>query len=388
MFTFLNHGAQLMKIRSGIIAITTLAVLATVIATLALGSSTAQAQNQGAIPNLQLSSTNPGELTIEWDTTDPVPTDYRLRWAEENLDFLSHSAPNEANRGSEYPHSQDTSITLTELTKGSTFKIQIRTRYNSGGENDGPWSGPWTEELTQRVNDDPPAAPTRLSTSQVTHDSVTLSWITPSSSAITGYSVLRGADVNSLTAIVADTGSTSTQYTDQNVLAETTYVYAVQALSPDGDSAQSQTATAITSAAPTPTVEPTTEPPPASDEVTGLALSSEIAGELVITWNTPTDEPTDYRTSWAPADDEYLPFSEENTTRRGNSYPDGHTTTLTLAGLPEGLSYKVIIRARYEDASGPWTAEATQTIQAAQQVSSATRRPHPRDCGPWPRTKR
>ena len=114
----------------------------------------------------------------------------------------------------------------------------------------------------------------------------------------------------------ADTGSTDTQHTDQNVVAETTYVYAVQALSPDGDSAQSQTATAITSAPPTPTAEPTTEPPPppASDEVTGLALSSETAGELVITWNTPTDEPTDYRISWAPADEEYLPFSEENNT--------------------------------------------------------------------------
>ena len=101
----------------------------------------------------------------------------------------------------------------------------------------------------------------------MTHDSVTLSWITPSRGAITGYSVLRGADANSLSTIVADTRSTSTQYTDQNVVAETTYVYAVQALSPDGDSAQSQTATAITSAAPTPTteptVEPTTEPPPA-----------------------------------------------------------------------------------------------------------------------------
>ena len=50
--------------------------------------------------------------------------------------------------------------------------------------------------------------------------------------------------------------------------------------------------------------------------------------------------------------------------------PSGDTTTLTLTELPEGLSYKVIIRARYENASGPWTPEATQTIQAAEPVSS------------------
>ena len=202
----------------------------------------------------------------------------------------------------------------------------------------------------------------------MTHDSVTLSWTAPDSDTITGYRVLRGDDADSLSTVTEDTGSTDTQYTDQNVVAETTYVYAVQALSPDGDSAQSQTATAITAAPPTPTAEPTTEPPPppASDEVTGLALSSETAGELVITWNTPTDEPTDYRLSWAPADEEYLPFSEENTSRRGNSYPGGDTTTLTLTGLPEGLSYKVIIRARYEDASGPWTVEVTQPIKATE----------------------
>ena len=100
---------------------------------------------------------------------------------------------------------------------------------------------------------------------------------------------------------------------------------------------------------------------------------------MVITWNTPTDEPTDYRVSWAPADEEYLPFTEENTPRRGNSYPAGDVTTLTLTGLAEGVSYKMIMRARYhdnqnnEDTSGPWTAEATQAIQAiqaAQPVSS------------------
>ena len=373
MFRFQKEGFKTMKIPANIVATATLTVLAIVIATLAIGSFTAEAQGQpGTINNLSLTSISPGEFTITWDTPNPVPSDYRLRWAEESLDFLSHSAPNEANRGSEYPEAQDTSITLTDLTKGSTFKVQIRTRYTSGGENDAPWSGPWTTAATQRVKDDLPATPTGLSTSQVTHDSVTLSWTAPSRGTITGYRVLRGADANSLSATVADTGSTDTQYTDQNVVAETTYVYAVQALSPDGDSAQSQTATAITSAPPTPTAEPTTEPPPppASDEVTGLALSSETAGELVITWNTPTDEPTDYRVSWAPADEEYLPFSEENTTRLGNSYPSGDTTTLTLTGLPEGISYRVIIRARYEGASGPWTAEATQTIQAAEPVSS------------------
>ena len=64
MFTFLNHGAKITRIPSRILAITTLAVLAAVITALALGSFTAQAQSQGAVPNLQLSSASPSELTI------------------------------------------------------------------------------------------------------------------------------------------------------------------------------------------------------------------------------------------------------------------------------------------------------------------------------------
>ena len=367
MFTFLNHGAKLTRIPSGIIAITTLAVLAAVITALALGSFTAQAQSQGALPNLQVSSASPGELTITWDSPNPVPADYRLRWAEESLDFLSYSAPNEANRGSEYPEPQDTSITLTDLSKGSTFKIQIRTRYETGGDNDGPWSGPWTDEFTQRVNDDPPAAPTGLTTSQVAHDSVTLSWTTPSRGTITGYSVLRGADANSMTAIVADSGSTSTHYTDSTVAAETAYVYAVQALSPDGNGAQSETTNVTTTAPPPPTVPPT--PVPASNEVNSLTLASDTAGQLAITWNQPSDEPTDYRITWAPANEDYLSYSAENTDGSGNSYPAGDVTTLTLTGLSGGSTYKVMMRARYHNAetneysSGPWTSDVIQRVR-------------------------
>ena len=170
-----------------------------------------------------------------------------------------------------------------------------------------------------------------------------------------------------MTAIVGDSGSTSTQYTDSSVAAETAYVYAVQALSPDGNGARSETTTVTTTAAPPPTVPPT--PVPATNEVTSLMLASDTAGQLVITWNQPSDEPNDYRVVWAPADEDYLSYSADNTTRRGNSYPAGGTTTLTLTGLPGGTTYKVMMRARYHDAendvysSGPWTSDTTQRVR-------------------------
>ena len=73
---------------------------------------------------------------------------------------------------------------------------------------------------------------------------------------------------------------------------------------------------------PTPAPTPEPAPEPASDEVTGLALSSGAAGELVLTWSQPSEAPTDYRIAWTPAGEDYLSYSAENTSRRGNSYPE------------------------------------------------------------------
>ena len=171
-----------------------MAALLAVATALILISTTTQAQaSNGAVPNLRLSSITPGELTITWDTPDPAPSDYRVIWAKQDLGFLSYKNSNEANRGNEYPSGSERSITLTGLAKGQTFKVQARARYTSGGNNNGPWSGPWTDTITTRVNDDPPAAPSSLTVGQVTHDSVTLTWTAPAAVVPSPVTVSYGA---------------------------------------------------------------------------------------------------------------------------------------------------------------------------------------------------
>ena len=216
--------------------ITTAAI--SVIAIILLGVMTAQAQS-GTVPNPELSSTSPGELTISWDAPDPAPSDYRIVWAKQDLGLPSYKDANEANRGNEYPDGTETSITLTGLAKGETFKAKMRARYTSGGQNNGSWSGPWTDTVTARVQDNPPAAPTGL-TADASYDSVTLNWTAPTQGTVTGYRVFRGTDADSLSPIVQDPGNTSTEYTDSTVAAETTYHYAVLALSQDGGEGQSR----------------------------------------------------------------------------------------------------------------------------------------------------
>ena len=99
-----------------------------------------------------------------------------------------------------------------------------------------------------------------------------------------------------------------------------------------------------------------------------LGLTSDAPGELTVSWSMPSEIPSDYRISWAPSSESYPSWKDANTTTKGNSYPTGSSTSLTLTGLAEGEIYKVRMRARYNSGqyannpwSGPW-ASTTGTV--------------------------
>ena len=199
--------------------------------------SSAQAAN-GSVSGVVASSDAPGVLTVTWDEASPAPSGYRVSWAQVGDPYRSWSDLS----GNAYPSAE--SHTVGGLVAGAEYKVRVRARYFGNSH----WSGSWTEEVTVRIQDDPPAAPTELAASSVTHDSVTLTWTAPSSSTVTGYKVFRGADAESLSVIEGNTGSTDTAFTDSSVAAATQYVYSVLALSPDGDGAESGIFTVTTPA--------------------------------------------------------------------------------------------------------------------------------------------
>ena len=222
-------------------SLVTLVALFSVAETVPIAVATGDDQNDpDAVTNLRLSSESPGELTLSWAAPASAPSDYRLSWAEQSLAYLSYRDLNEPNRGNEYPEGQETSLTLTGLTKGATFKVQIRSRYKATGSENVLRSGPWTNGITVRIKDDPPAAATGLSASSVTTDSVTLTWTAPSSSAVTGYRVFRGVGSEARSVLTEDTENTNTTFTDSSVAAATQYAYSVLALSLDGNGAESE----------------------------------------------------------------------------------------------------------------------------------------------------
>ena len=109
---------------------------------------------------------------------------------------------------------------------------------------------------------DPPAKPTGLTASSVSHDSVTLTWDDPGDDSITGYQVLRrsrdgeeyggGQGAAEFAVVVDDTGSTATTYTDTSVGPRTGYIYRVKARELQRLGEASDAANAETSETPAP----------------------------------------------------------------------------------------------------------------------------------------
>ena len=100
-----------------------------------------------------------------------------------------------------------------------------------------------------------------------------------------------------------------------------------------------------------------------------LGLSSTNPGELVITWDAPSDAPDDYRVTWKKSTAKWPSYKNENTVQGGNAFPTGRSHTVT--DLEEGTEYSVRVRARYHDGngnveqSGPWTATQEITVASA-----------------------
>ena len=112
--------------------------------------------------------------------------------------------------------------------------------------------------------------------------------------------------------------------------------------------------------------------------MTGVMLTSGSPGTLTVSWNTPSPAPTDYRLRWAPVGSDYLSWKGTNETDRGNAYPAGDATSLTLSGLSEGTEFKVQARARYHKGehknspwSGPWAEVQARVMSQPSKDSSA-----------------
>ena len=108
--------------------------------------------------------------------------------------------------------------------------------------------------------------------------------------------------------------------------------------------------------------------------VSNLRLDHNDSDHLLINWDAPSssiESPKDYRVIWAESGENYKTWTDET----GNAFPTGASHTVT--GLERGEEYKVKVRARYNNGSGPWSDEVRHTIPAAAPPPSPTATANP-----------
>ncbi|MGI0088110.1 MAG: fibronectin type III domain-containing protein [Nitrosotalea sp.] len=124
-----------------------------------------------------------------------------------------------------------------------------------------------------------PQPPTGLTATATSSSQINLSWTSANNggSAITGYKIERSTDSGTTwSAIVSNTGSTSTTYSDTGLTASTAYTYRVSAINSIGTSSPSNTASATTPSAAT-----APQPP------TGLTATGGNA-QVTLSWTVPS----------------------------------------------------------------------------------------------------
>ena len=360
-----------MKIRSPIIAIATLAVLAAVITALALSSFTAEAQgNSGAIANLQLTSTTAGTLTVSWDATSPVPTDYRVDWAKSSEDYKSWKV----DEGHKYPDPSATTTTITDLVHDTEYKIRMRARYYRGEHEGKSWGGPWAtatitvagepaetptpepvkeEPVQQPPRDapDPPAGTIQTLTAADDTGQLLLTWTAPNSDP-TDYHINWTKSTEEYPANTAEAGNahpTDTTHTLAGLEYDTDYNIRVRARYSDGENAASHWNGPWTE-----TTAQVHQPLPAAPSFINTAVTE---GQVLLSWSNPSDDSiTGYQILRGP-DAANLVVIENDTGSSSTSYTD--------TAPPAGQTHTYGVKARNSAGLSP-AGTATATVPAAE----------------------
>ena len=125
----------------------------------------------GEVTGLRASSPEPGILLVEWDGTEPRPSDYRLVW---------HKVGDPVPTWQDDEHNHYTTLEFRKirgLQEDAEYRVRVRARYLWPVHRP-QWSGPFAE-VTGRVSYGLPGQPTGLTFSGVTGDGATLRWEAP-----------------------------------------------------------------------------------------------------------------------------------------------------------------------------------------------------------------
>jgi hypothetical protein len=199
----------------------------------------------------------------------------------------------------------------------------------------GPWSGSVNTTTNAAVAGVPVASAVNVPISS-NAPSITVNWTATPGANVTGFVIQRARNTQFTTNMVETSvsGAALRTFTDTGLGANLTYYYRVAMVSPQGNSAWSNTVT-ITSVGQLPA------------QVTGVVLNGTVAQTSApIRWNAVTGA-TSYD----------IQFSAGATVLASTAT----TTSATRTGLTRGTTYTVLVRARNASGPGMWSAPITVT---------------------------
>ena len=294
-------------------------------------------------PTVTATATTPTSLNVSWTAstnTGPPITAYNLQYRKNNEVSWTNS---------DYAGTE-TSTTLTGLTPGTPYEVQVLAK-NAEGESPLSESG----RATTSTN----AVPTFTSaaTFSVAENATAVGTVvaTDADSAdnVTGYTITAGADsakfaitnAGVLTFVAApnyEAPGDLVSTTPANAADNNEYILVVTATS--GAAARVQTATQ------TLTITVTNVPPPGKPAAPTVEVASHTS--LTATWTAPTNT--------GPAIRGYDVQYRKGTTGNFTAWPHtGTAVTTTITGLTAGTSYQVQVRAVSSEDAGPWSAAST-----------------------------
>ena len=238
--------------------------------------------------------------------------------------------------------STSTTATITGLTNGTTYEVQVRAGNSVG---DGAWSASATGTPVATAVPSAPSAPSLTAGD----GQLGVSWTAPSDNgaAIDDYDLRYRTGGGSWTELPDAVKSTSTTATITGLTNGTAYEVQVRAGNSVGDGAWSASATGTPVAA---------AAVPSAPSAPSLTAGD---GQLGVSWTAPSDNGAaidDYDLRYRPAGGSWteLPDAVKST-----------STTATITGLTNGTANEVQVRAGNSVGDGEWSASATGTPAAA-----------------------
>ena len=318
----------------------------------------AEKPGKPAAPGVTAATATPTKLSVTWTAptnTGPAITDYDVQYRTGGTPVGTWQDAGFSGTG--------TSTTLTGLTQGTAYEVQVRATSNEGT---GPWSASGSRSTARNV-----ASSFSITTFSVAENIKAVGRVTATDSDtddnVTRYQIAGGADSAkfSITETGTNSGklafSTAPDY-EANASAAGNNTYKVQITATSGTGERVLTSAEQTF---TITVTDASEPPiaPAAPTVTSIPATPT---SLSVSWTAPTN-------TGKPAITGYRLRYRKGSTGGFTLVAGTFTSSpATLSGLTKGTSYQVQVRATNAEGDGPWSASGSGSTAGNAQPSFST----------------